>query len=154
MPSLSTVSWITLMLVMACAVWQDLAWRRIPNRLVLPVAGLAMALATWPSGIGLASALTGGLMSGAMFAPLYLMRQMGGGDLKLISTAGLLVGMSRVPALCLSIAMAGGLMAVYWLWRTQRQSQSQAGVYRRMPYAVAIALGSAGHGQLIPLLTI
>lgn len=155
MPWLVAASWLTLTLVLAWAVWQDLLHRRIPNRLLLGAAGLALVLAAWPSGQGLASALGGGLIGGAVFAPLYLLRQMGGGDLKLMATAGLLVGMPRIAALCLSVAMAGGLLALYWFWRARQGPQHARGdAFQRMPYAVAIALGSAGHGLLMPVLTI
>ena len=88
------------------------------------------------------------MVGGAAFAPLYLLRQMGAGDLKLMATAGLLVGMPRIAALCLSVAMAGGLLALYWLWHIRRQKRPLAASAQRMPYAVAIALGSVWHGLL------
>lgn len=145
-------SWLTLALVLAIAVQQDVMYRRIPNHLLWPAACLALLLAAWPSGIGLASALAGGLVGASALLPLYLLRQVGGGDLKLMATAGLLVGTPRMAALCLSVAMAGGLLALFWIWRTRRQRPA-ADAQPRMPYAVAIALGSAAHGLLIPLLT-
>lgn len=141
-------SWLTLAVVLTIATWHDVAYRRIPNLLLLPAACLALVLAIWPEGIGLGSALGGGLVGGAAFAPLYLLRQMGAGDLKLMATAGLLVGMPRIAALCLSVAMAGGLLALYWLWHIRRQKRPLAASVQRMPYAVAIALGSAWHGLL------
>ena len=142
------MSGFTLHAVLVCAAWQDLQHRRIPNRLLLPAAGLGLALAGLPDGVGVASALAGSLVGGVVFSPLYLLRQMGGGDLKLMATAGLLVGMPGVVALCLSVAMAGGLLALYWLWHTRRQPLACSPSAKRMPYAVAVAIGSAGHGLL------
>lgn len=80
--------------------------------------------------------------------PMYLLGWMGGGDLKLMTTAGLLVGMPRVTALCLSVAMAGGLLALWWQWRTRQQPQPRPAPYDRMPYALAIAMGTVAHGWL------
>lgn len=141
-------SWLTLALVLTIATWHDVAYRRIPNLLLLPAVCLALLLAIWPEGIGLGSALGGGVVGGAAFAPLYLLRQMGAGDLKLMATAGLLVGMPRVAALCLSVAMAGGLLALYWFWHTHRQQRPLSPLSKRMPYALAVAIGTAGHGLL------
>lgn len=154
LPALSVWNWTILSSLLLLAVWQDLVHRRIPNLLVLCTACAALALAATPQGIGVFSAMTAALLAGAAFLPLYLLRQMGGGDLKLMATAGLLVGMPRVAALCLSVAMAGGLLALYWLWFARRQHPNALGAHQRMPYAVAIALGTGAHGQLLPFLTI
>jgi len=146
LPPLPVPNWIVLATLLALAVWQDLAHRRIPNRLLWRCACAGLVLAMLPRGIGLASALAAALMAGAAFAPLYLLRQMGGGDLKLMTTTGLLMGMPRIPALCLSVAIAGGLLALWWLWHARRHAP--AGRTQRMPYAVAVAAGSATHGLL------
>ena len=115
LPALSVWNWTTLSCLLLLAVWQDLAHRRIPNHLLLCTGSAGLVLAAMPQGIGMVSALTAALAAGTAFMPLYLMRQMGGGDLKLMAIAGLLVGMPRIAALCLSVAMAGGLLALYWL---------------------------------------
>ncbi len=148
LPALSVWNWTTLSCLLLLAVWQDLAHRRIPNHLLLCTGSAGLVLAAMPQGIGMVSALTAALAAGTAFMPLYLMRQMGGGDLKLMAIAGLLVGMPRIAALCLSVAMAGGLLALYWLWHIRRQKRPLAASAQRMPYAVAIALGSAWHGLL------
>ena len=148
LPTLSVWNWTTLSCLLLLAVWQDLAHRRIPNPLLLCMAPAALVLAAMPQGVGMVSAVAAALVAFAAFMPLYLLRQMGAGDLKLMGTAGLLVGMPRVAALCLSVAMAGGLLALFWLWRAKRQQPLPSVVAARMPYAVAIALGSATHGLL------
>lgn len=148
LPALSPWSWAMLIVLMTLASWQDLVHRRIPNRLLLWAACSGALIALVPGGTGLTSALGGGIAAGAAFSPLYLMRQLGGGDLKLMTTAGLLVGMTHVVALCLSVAMAGGLLALVWVWRSRHFRTLQAAPFNRMPYAVAIALGTATHSLL------
>ena len=147
-PPLPVWTWATLLVLLALAAWLDLIQRRIPNLLLLTGASAGALLALLPTGMGLVPALSGAVLAGAAFTPLYLMRQLGGGDLKLMSTAGLLVGMPRAMALCLSVAMAGGLLALFWLWPVRRQSPLRPPPFDRMPYALAIALGSATHGWL------
>ncbi len=148
LPPLPVWNWTTLSCLLLLAAWQDLVHRRIPNALLLCTASAALALAVMPQGIGLVSALAAALAAGVAFLPLYLLGQMGGGDIKLMATAGLLVGMPRAFALCLSVAMAGGLLALFWVWHTRRQQPTPARTVSRMPYAVAVALGSAWHGLL------
>ena len=151
LPSLTLWTWTTLSVLMGMAVWQDLAHRRIPNRLLLWSAGTGLLLALLPQGVGLGSALAAALLAGAAFAPLYLIGQMGGGDIKLMATAGLLVGMPRITALCVSVAMAGGLLALWWMWRARRHASATPAPpspVERMPYALAVALGTAVHGLL------
>ena len=148
LPALPVWNWTTLSLLLLLAVWQDLAHRRIPNPLLLCTASVALVLAAMPQGIGLVSALAAALVAGGAFLPLYLLGQMGAGDIKLMATAGLLVGMPRALALCLSVAMAGGLLALGWAWHTRKPQSASARTANRMPYAVAVALGSAWHGLL------
>lgn len=144
-------TWAVLTVLMGMAVWQDLTHRRIPNRLLLCSSGAGLLLAAWPQGIGLGSALAAALLAGAAWAPMYLLGRIGGGDLKLMATAGLLVGMPRITALCLSVAMAGGLLALWWLWRRRHHARSPntpQTPFERMPYALAVALGTFTHGLL------
>ena len=148
LPALSVWNWTTLSCLLLLAVWQDLAHRRIPNPLLLCTALVALVLAAMPQGTGLLSALAAALVAGGAFLPLYLLGQMGAGDIKLMATAGLLVGMPRALALCLSVAMAGGLLALGWAWHTRRSAPASVRTVNRMPYALAVAMGSAWHGLL------
>ncbi len=138
--------WLTLAVLMALALWHDWRERRIPNRLLLAAVGMAVAMCLLPGGLGLASALGGALIGTAAFAPLYLLRQMGGGDLKLMATTGLLVGVQHMGALTLAVALCGGALALVWLWRVRRRTQPLRGAHARMPYAAAVAAGTLAHG--------
>ncbi|WBS03280.1 prepilin peptidase [Pseudoduganella sp. SL102] len=104
---------ILLWLVLQAAV-TDLALRRIPNVLVL--CGLLLSLVL--HGVagpmsGLLATWLAGLATGfCVFLPLYLLRGMAAGDVKLMAMAGAFVG----PALALEIAvlsyLIGGLLAL------------------------------------------
>lgn len=154
------------------AVVQDTRQRLVSNRLVLVGALGALALALAPGGLGLASALQGGAIALLVFLPGWVLRQLGAGDVKLAAVCGLLVGADAVWGLCLAILLAGGLQALLWLgarwlkrlprwWvRSPMQlppSRTASGPLRssdgaamsraasRLPYAWAVAAGSAVH---------
>ncbi|MGZ8294036.1 MAG: A24 family peptidase [Telluria sp.] len=100
-------------LVLAACV-HDLVERKIPNRLVLCglfcAAALQLASAT-PSAL-LTSCLAGMLAGFLVFLPLYGLRGMAAGDVKLMAMAGAFTG----PMLALEIALLtcciGGVMAL------------------------------------------
>lgn len=149
---LSLPHWLVLAGLLLGSAQQDVAHRRIPNALLLCAGVAGLGLALQPAGTGVAAALGGALLAAGVFLPLYVFGQLGGGDLKLIATTGLLVGLPRAIALCLAVALAGGLLALGW---RMRQALPAAGAgTQRMPYALAVALGGLGHGLLLPLTTL
>ena len=105
-----------LLCCVALAAASDLAWRRIPNRLVL--AGLALALPLqllahpdqpwWGAALWLGGAATGL----ALFLPLYLMRGMAAGDVKLLAMVGGFAGPALTWRISLATCLAGGVMAL------------------------------------------
>jgi prepilin peptidase CpaA len=157
------------------AVLTDLHARRIPNTLVLTGTTLALAAHTlslagshpplagaawWAPLAGLAAGL-------AVLMPLYLLRAMGAGDVKLMAMVGAFVGAPTVLMAALYTLLAGGLLSLavmavqgvsrrtlaqvrdlftQWAlhWRTGQGSalpplQTTAA---RLPYAVAITVGT------------
>jgi prepilin peptidase CpaA len=142
----------------------DLATRRIPNKLLLLAWLVAVPLqaaagAVVPSLLGAATGLL-------LFLPLYLLRGMAAGDVKLMATIGACTG----PAAAFDIAIlawcAGGAMALLLLaWRGRLRAalanlrsllrpllMRAAGIpalaepagpsVGSMPYGLAIALGT------------
>ncbi len=91
----------------------DMKCRRIPNFVTGPaiVAGLLLHLALdgWR---GLLASLAAGLVCGIIFLVFYLAGGMGAGDVKLITAAGCLIGLSNSPNLLILTALAGGAMGV------------------------------------------
>src|SRR4051794_15864624 len=81
------------------AIWNDVKSHRIPNRLVFIGAGMGLLLNTvLPEGYGFISALPGALgfwralvglgLGILILLPLYMMRGMGAGDVKLVAMVG------------------------------------------------------------------
>lgn len=100
---------VLLMLAGAC----DVATRQVPNPIPVMLAALGAVLHVPSHDLILAL--------GASFAVFVVgalcWRQgwMGGGDVKLLAAAAMLITPSRVPGLIMAVAMAGGLLAVLYL---------------------------------------
>jgi prepilin peptidase CpaA len=144
--------------LLLAAALHDAAARTIPNwtPACLAVTGLILRLQDGKiiAGLGIATLLL--LILGA----LWLRGFIGGGDVKLIPAAALLLPPSSVPALVLSIAIAGGALALLYLCLPYLVRRPRPGprhgllaralkaeawrVHRRgpLPYAVAIAGGA------------
>ncbi len=167
--------------LLALALWHDVRSRRIPNLLVLlgALAGLALN-ALLPPGASLFRAPFGGLgalagLAGlgtglAVLLPMYLLRAMGAGDVKLMAMAGAFLGPRAMLDAALWTLLSGGVLALAaalysgrlrvllanayqmllnLLLRTVARAgggvEAPAAVSGRLPYAVAIASGTVLH---------
>ena len=168
MPAYALCDLLLLCFVTAAAV-SDLLRRKIPNALVLSgiVVALALHLYLWPQQA--AASWLGGMATGFfLFLPLYVLRGMAAGDVKLIAMVGAFAGPWPVLQICFATFVLGGLMAVLMItwqgkWRTCLRNLRQllwpmiartAGIplapvappsvasVGNMPYGLAIALGS------------
>lgn len=105
------------------AVVCDLRSRRIPNALV--VGGMALGLfiqtVAQPGGglfghpaggIGFVAALLGGLAGLGLFLPLYALRALGAGDVKLLAMVGVWLGAAAVAHAALWTLLVGGVLAL------------------------------------------
>lgn len=156
--------------MLLAAMWHDTAKRRIPNTLVLWGSLTALGLSLSPHGIGLGSALAGGVVGFLCFLIFYLLRTLGAGDVKLAGATGLFVGHPDMLWVNLLILLAGGVLSLLWALFTGRliaTSQNlQSGLTQlwlsrqharipeprafptgraRMPYAIAIGMGTVWH---------
>ena len=117
---LTLLALVTLVLT---AVVCDLRTRRIPN--VLVVIGIALGLslqtvapmggglfASSGGASGLGSALLGGIVGLALFLPLYALRMLGAGDVKLLAMVGVWLGAPSVAWTALWTLLAGGVLAL------------------------------------------
>ena len=84
---------ILLSIVLTCAAWWDLRYKRIPNWLTLPACALGFLLWTIIGGrLGLKQCLLGFGAGSLVFLIPFLLSGMGGGDVKLMAAVGALVG--------------------------------------------------------------
>ena len=151
----------------AAAAAIDVKQRRIPNWLTYPgiISGLVLrsVLLGWK---GAASALAGCALAGGIFLLFYVVRAMGGGDVKLVAALGSLLGPRDAVDMLLATGICGGVMAiVYAVYRKRAratfvnvsaalQFHAVSGlrahpelnldnpVALRMPYGLAIAAGT------------
>ena len=95
----------------ACVI--DLRTRRIPNVLTLGAAAAAIVFHAATNGTsGLTSAALGWVLGLLLFLPLFLLRGIGGGDVKLLGALGAWVGPSMVLWVAAFGAIAGGVFAL------------------------------------------
>jgi prepilin peptidase CpaA len=170
---------IILCALLALAVWNDLRTRRIPNAVVFggAVLGLLFNSALPPGdglfiqvfgGIGFFSALAGLALGLCLLLPMYAMRALGAGDVKLMAMIGAFVGPGAVAGITLLTLLAGGVLAMavagfngrlkvmlFNTWHMIKYSMlrslagevpkmdAPAAASGRLPYAVAIAAGAA-----------
>jgi prepilin peptidase CpaA len=156
-----------LLLMVAAAAINDLASRRIPNRLL--AAGTAGALVLHlmsPQPLSALLSWAGGACVGLLvFLPFYLVRGMAAGDVKMMAAVGAFTGPSEALHIAILAWCAGGAMAlaiivvkgrlrmaVSNLWAILKPALLRlpgglsAGATRpsagSMPYGVAIAAGT------------
>ena len=112
-----------LAVLLGVALWHDLRSRRIPNRLVLcgTVAGLLLHTFMPPGdglfdpafgGLGLLTTLAGAGAGLALLLPMYLLRALGAGDVKLMAMCGAFLGPHGVLEAVLLTCLAGGVLAL------------------------------------------
>ncbi len=151
--------------VIAIAAYTDWRWRLIKNKLTFPAIALGLLLnflsSGWP---GLTFALLGLAVGfGLMMIP-FVFGQMGGGDVKLMTALGSLLGAYAIMNVFLYTTLAGGLLAFgfavfrkrgletlrqSWqlakgvlIYQTLPEKQSAPEPADTMPYGLAIAVGT------------
>jgi prepilin peptidase CpaA len=150
------------------ACWFDVRTRRIPNQLTFPAAALGMAAATAAhGGPGALSSAVGLLVGMMLFFPMFALRGLGAGDVKLMGALGAWVGATTVLGVAFYTTLAGGVLALalivkhryggqavrnLWLllthWRVSGLRPLDALTLEtakgpKLPYALPIAVGLA-----------
>lgn len=128
---LSAAQGYALILLLACAVWNDCRRQRIPNWATAAgvVAGLGLSAARggWGTAFGggaggcpvcLLNSLTAAALLFAVFFVAYVLGGMGAGDVKLMTAVGALTGVHFSLWAALHIAIAGLPLALFFMvWR-------------------------------------
>jgi prepilin peptidase CpaA len=145
----------------------DVSTRRVPNALTFGAAAAGMAFALATGGMaGLGWSVAGWVVGIALFLPLFALRAMGGGDVKLLAAMGAWLGPALVCWVAVYGAIAGGVVALPLLvwrkrlratlvnmwglvahWRTSGLEPHPVVTLDnpeavRLPYALPIALGA------------
>ena len=105
---------LLLMLMVVLAAANDLLTRRIPNTLLLAgvLGALALHVFSNSPADSLLRAFAGGATGLLVFLPLYCLRGMAAGDVKLLAAAGFFSTPMEVLHLALLSVCAGGVMAL------------------------------------------
>lgn len=142
MNSISYGLLIALAIALLVAAFTDIRRRQIDNWLNLAIAAGAPAfwwsqgLALWPD-----VALQLGVAAGAfaLFAGLFALKVMGGGDVKLLTALALWIPFYEYMQLLLIMSIAGGVLTMALVfWHTARHQKDRIAI----PYGVAIAFGA------------
>ena len=142
-----------LIAALTLAVRQDLVTHRISNLLTFGLLGAGLLLAAWTEGFaGLGTAFAGAAIGFACLMPLYLVRGMGAGDVKLMAAAGAILGPFNAFLAAMLTLAAGALLGIALLaWRIIELRSTSGALAsgpviaqmgkERFPYAAAIAVG-------------
>jgi prepilin peptidase CpaA len=158
---------IAVALVLAsCGAMFDVFTHRIPNELTY--GGVIVGIVFWSAILGWRGffiASLGALIAGGIFFLFYMVRAMGGGDVKLMAAVGSILGPRKSIEAVFACAIVGGVMAIAYAAYHGRIRGTLANVgdllqYHikhgarshpeinlsnptviRMPYGVAIAMG-------------
>jgi prepilin peptidase CpaA len=162
------MQWLGAFALAGTACWFDVRTRRIPNRLTFPGAALGVMAATaahgGPGAVWSAAGLLVGLM---LFFPLFVLKGLGAGDVKLMGALGAWLGASMVLGVAFYTALAGGVLAIVLMVRHRYGGQAVRNLWLllthwrvfglrpldaltletskgpKLPYALPIAVGLA-----------
>jgi prepilin peptidase CpaA len=151
-------------IVVCIAAYFDIRWRRIPNWLTIPaiVSGLMLHSICfgWD---GLLASFLGGLAGFGFLFIFFVFHLIGGGDVKLLTAIGALLGINLIIPVAFWTSLTGALLAVLFvMWssyksqmkseerpfkevRMQNSRESTLGSFARqltVPYGIAIGSGT------------
>lgn len=179
------MGWLALLpmlLLLATAVLEDVKHHRIPNSIAFSGAGLGILFNAMlpegygflnpvlPGGLGFLGGLEGVALGLALLLPIYWLRAMGAGDVKLMGMVGAFLGPEAVLGAVLGTFLAGGVLALGFAVRNRVvgrvfqniRAMIYTGLFKaatrqlptmeevpqtagKLPYAIAIAVGTTGY---------
>jgi len=137
----SDILLVVLSILLVIAAISDLQSYTIPNWLSLAIVGLfVVQMVVEPrsySVIGVRLLVTACIFG--LCTLLYAKRLWGGGDVKLLSSLSLWVGLDDLPRLLLTMSVAGGLLTLMIIAVRRIKNHRTGSSDSRIPYGVAIA---------------
>jgi prepilin peptidase CpaA len=146
--------------LLATAALSDWRSRRVSNSLNLTILVLGVLFAVLAAGpVGGARQIASGVGVGLLiWFPMFALRLMGAGDVKLLAACGAWLGWQGVLVASLATGVSGGVLGALWLLRAHGAPTAVHTVAtavrapwlmkmrpydarERLPYAVAIAIG-------------
>ncbi len=129
------------------AAWSDVKYRRLPNVLVLVVAGLGLSCTAIGASLNAAaSGLLHGLVALLVGLALYARGMVGGGDIKYYSASAMWFPLGQGFRLLGMVSLAGLALLAGWLVWRRLTGQPIAFKARedgdKLPFGVAIAIGA------------
>lgn len=138
MPTLVKILLLSMVLVAGI---YDLRFRRIPNWLNLSGVVLGLGLNTLLlAGHGFAIALLGLGCSLVVYVPLYLIRGMGAGDVKLMAAVGAMAGPRNWIIIFIATALLGGIASIVFIAFKKRFHETWLNL--------AVILAELSHGRM------
>jgi prepilin peptidase CpaA len=148
------------------ATWLDLRTHRIPNWLTFSAAGLGLFVATTTFGVSGAFASVAGLFVALLlFFPVFVLRGLRAGEVKLMGALGAWLGLSMVLGVAFYTTLTGGVLGLLVIGRHRYGRQTlrnlerllrhwrfgtldtvtleEASMRPRLPYAVLTVVGLA-----------
>ncbi len=148
---------------LALAIYYDLRFHKIPNKLCLLLASIGICSQVYFNGFqGLSDGVMGFILAFILLFPLFAIKALGGGDVKLMMAIGFLLGPSLLMWNLAYAIVLGGLTTLllcfketgvvgikktivryyqcFYLRKYFKPSQGEAAALR-VPYAPALALG-------------
>ena len=126
---LTFLSTAVLIVLAVGACWFDLRERRIPNALTISALLLAIILRI-PAGLeSTVAGVTGAAICFGLAVVLFATGGLGGGDVKMLTAIGALLGTSRLGTALLMMTLVGGVMAIAQVIRNRRFSETAANIH-------------------------
>jgi Flp pilus assembly protein protease CpaA len=142
----------TFVVASALAAGSDVAHRRIPNWLTVPLLAGGIGAHAVAGVAPLGSALGAALLVFGALLPAWLGRALGGGDLKFAVAAAAWVGLARLPSFLLASALAGGLAAAAaWAASDRAARLAILGNLRAAARGVRIGVTAGATGGRVPV---
>ncbi len=139
---------VLLVALLSFAVFSDLRKRTLPNTLTYGMTLVGLSLGFLLGGrVGFLNCLLGWSVGGGVFFFFWLLKAMGGGDVKLMAGVGAFLGWPQILDALFFTALCGGVMGllfIVWKRRSKGDADEETVPVRKqtLPYGVAISVGT------------